>query len=68
MRRLVDSGEAGAGEIVLLFAAGTDAEHYEEELRKVGLATYRSTGRGFGNVFPMADESCFSVGPYSATL
>lgn len=30
--------------------------------------TYRSTGRGCGNVFPMADESCFSVGPYSATL
>ena len=33
MKELVDSGEAEAGEIVLLFAAGTDAEQYEEELR-----------------------------------
>jgi ATP-dependent exoDNAse (exonuclease V) beta subunit len=47
VRRLVDSGEASAGEIVLLFAAGTDAEHYEEELRKAGLQTYRATGRGY---------------------
>jgi ATP-dependent helicase/nuclease subunit A len=47
VRGLVDSGEASAGEIVLLFAAGTDAEHYEEELRKAGLQTYRATGRGY---------------------
>ncbi|HXV33022.1 MAG TPA: UvrD-helicase domain-containing protein [Gaiellaceae bacterium] len=47
VRELVDSGEASAGEIVLLFAAGTDAEHYEEELRKAGLQTYRATGRGY---------------------
>jgi len=47
VRRLVDSGEASAGEIVLLFAAGTDAEHYEDELRKAGLQTYRATGRGY---------------------
>jgi ATP-dependent helicase/nuclease subunit A len=47
VRQLVDSGEASAGEIVLLFAAGTDAEHYEEELRKAGLQTYRATGRGY---------------------
>jgi ATP-dependent exoDNAse (exonuclease V) beta subunit len=45
--QLVESGEASAGEIVLLFAAGTDAEHYEEELRKAGLQTYRATGRGY---------------------
>jgi len=38
---------AVAGEIVLLFAAGTDAEVYEEELRKTGLPTYRATGRGY---------------------
>jgi ATP-dependent exoDNAse (exonuclease V) beta subunit len=47
VKQLVDDGEASAGEIVLLFAAGTDAEHYEEELRKAGLQTYRATGRGY---------------------
>jgi ATP-dependent exoDNAse (exonuclease V) beta subunit len=47
LRELVDSGAAGAGEIVLLFAAGTDAEWYEEELRAAGLPTYRATGRGY---------------------
>ena len=47
VRELVDSGVATAGEIVLLFAAGTDAEWYEEELREAGLATYRATGRGY---------------------
>jgi ATP-dependent exoDNAse (exonuclease V) beta subunit len=47
VRELVDNGVATAGEIVLLFAAGTDAEWYEEELRKAGLPTYRATGRGY---------------------
>ncbi len=47
VRELVDSGAASAGEIVLLFAAGTDAEWYEEELRRLGLPTYRATGRGY---------------------
>jgi ATP-dependent exoDNAse (exonuclease V) beta subunit len=47
VRELVDSGEAEPGEIVLLFAAGTDAEQYEEELRAAGLPTYRATGRGY---------------------
>ena len=32
---------------MLLFAAGTDAEWYEEELRALGLPTYRATGRGY---------------------
>src|SRR5205814_1621501 len=40
VRELVDAGVATAGEIVLLFAAGTDAEWYEDELRKAGLPTY----------------------------
>ncbi len=44
---LVESGEAEPGEIVLLFAAGTDAELFEEELRAAGLPTYRATGRGY---------------------
>ncbi len=47
VKELVDSGEAAAGEIVLLFAAGTDAEWYEEELRQAGLRTHRATGRGY---------------------
>ena len=47
VRELVESGVASAGEIVLLFAAGTDAEWYEEELRAAGLPTYRATGRGY---------------------
>lgn len=31
-------------------------------------ATYSSTGRGCGNVFPSAEESCSSLGPYTKTL
>jgi ATP-dependent helicase/nuclease subunit A len=44
---LVDAGAATPGEIVLLFAAGTDAEWYEDELRRAGLPTYRATGKGY---------------------
>nr|MBA2740560.1 UvrD-helicase domain-containing protein [Actinomycetota bacterium] len=47
VRELVDAGEALPGEIVVLFAAGTDAEIYEEELRRLDLPTYRATGRGY---------------------
>src|SRR5690348_4805415 len=47
VRHLVDSGEATPGEIVLLFAAGTDARMYEEELRALGLPTFRATGRDY---------------------
>ena len=47
VRDLVDTGAASAGEIVLLFAAGTDAERYEAALRAAGLPTYRATGRGY---------------------
>ena len=47
VRELVETGAAAPGEIVLLFAAGTDAEWYEEELRRAGLPTYRATGRGY---------------------
>jgi ATP-dependent helicase/nuclease subunit A len=44
---LVEAGEATPGEIVLLFAAGTDARLYEEELRALGLPTFRATGRDY---------------------
>ncbi len=47
VRDLVDAGEAEPGEIVLLFAAGTDARIYEEELRAAGLPTFRATGRDY---------------------
>ncbi len=47
VRELVDAGVASPGEIVLLFAAGTDAEWFEEELRAVGLPTYRAAGRNY---------------------
>jgi ATP-dependent helicase/nuclease subunit A len=47
VRELIDSGDATAGDIVLLFAAGTDAEWYEQELRRRDIPTYRATGRGY---------------------
>jgi len=47
VRELVDAGVAAPGEVVLLFAAGTDAERYESALRAEGLPTYRATGRGY---------------------
>ncbi|MGB2952795.1 MAG: UvrD-helicase domain-containing protein [Gaiellaceae bacterium] len=55
VRELVDTGAAAPGQIVLLFAAGTDAEWYEEELRKAGLPTYRATGRGYFGQQQVAD-------------
>jgi len=47
VKDLVQSGEATPGEIVYLFAAGTDSELYEHELRALDLPTYRATGRGY---------------------
>jgi ATP-dependent exoDNAse (exonuclease V) beta subunit len=55
VRELVDTGAAAPGEIVLLFAAGTDAEWYEDELRKAGLPTYRATGKGYFGQQQVAD-------------
>ena len=55
VRELVDSGEAVPGEIVVLFAAGSDAEIYEEELRRLALPTYRATGRGYFGQQQVAD-------------
>jgi ATP-dependent helicase/nuclease subunit A len=55
VRELVDAGAATPGEIVLLFAAGTDAEWYESELRKAGLPTYRATGKGYFGQQQVAD-------------
>lgn len=44
---LVEGGHCAPGEVVLLFAAGTSAEAYEDALRAEGLPTYRATGRGY---------------------
>ncbi len=55
VRELVDRGTASPGDIVLLFAAGSAAETYEEELRGAGLPTYRATGRGYFGQQQVAD-------------
>jgi ATP-dependent helicase/nuclease subunit A len=55
VKELVETGSAKPGEIVLLFAAGTDAEWYEQELRELGLPTYRTTGRGYFGQQQVAD-------------
>ena len=47
VRELCDEGEATPGDVVFLFAAGTDADVFEEELRAAGLPTYRAAGRGY---------------------
>jgi ATP-dependent exoDNAse (exonuclease V) beta subunit len=47
VHELIESNAATPGDIVLVFAAGTDAEWYEEELRALGIPTYRSTGKGY---------------------
>ncbi len=55
VKELVDTGEAAPGEVVLLFTAGTDAERYEEALRREGLPTYRAAGRGYFGQQQVAD-------------
>jgi ATP-dependent helicase/nuclease subunit A len=52
---LIEAGAAAPGEIVLLFAAGTDAEWYEQELRALGVPTYRATGKGYFGQQQVAD-------------
>src|SRR5205814_6956629 len=55
VKELVDSRAAKPGEIVLLFAAGTDAEWYEQELRALGVPTYRAAGKGYFGQQQVAD-------------
>ena len=47
LRELVDSGEAGAGEIVVLLRAFTHVDAYEEALARFGLEPYVVGGRGY---------------------
>ena len=55
VRELVDAGECVPGEVVVLLAAGTDAERYEQALREEGLPTYRAAGRGYFGQQQVAD-------------
>ena len=55
VHELIATSAATPGEIVLLFAAGTDAEWYEQELRALGIATYRGTGKGYFGQQQVAD-------------
>ena len=56
VRELVDTGAATPGEIVLLFAAGTDAEWYEEELAR---PVWRPTARpGVGTSASSRSSTC----------
>jgi ATP-dependent exoDNAse (exonuclease V) beta subunit len=55
VHELIEAGVAAPGEIVLLFAAGTDAEWYEQELRELGIPTYRGTGKGYFGQQQVAD-------------
>src|SRR2546421_2263908 len=55
VHELIEAGAAPAGEIVLLFAAGTDAERYEQELRALGVPTYRAAGKGYFGQQQVAD-------------
>ncbi len=55
LRELVDAGQCRAGEIAVLFRAGTRALIYEQALRAEGLPTVSSTGRGFLQRQPVAD-------------
>ena len=59
VRELVDAGECAPGDVVLLFAAGTDAERYEEALRQQGLPTYRAAGRGYFGQQQVADLTMY---------
>jgi ATP-dependent helicase/nuclease subunit A len=59
VRELVDSGECAPGDVVLLFAAGTDAERYEEALRQEDLPTYRAAGRGYFGQQQVADLTMY---------
>ena len=47
VQELVAEEKCVPGDVVLLFAAGTSAEAYEEALRAEGLPTHRATGRGY---------------------
>ena len=65
VRELVDAGGARPGEIVLLFAAGTDAEWFEEELGRSGCR--RTAPRGATTSGSSRSSTCSRISGSSTT-
>ncbi len=59
LRELVDAGLHAPRDIVLLFAAATDAGLYETALQRVGLQTAAATGRHYFEHQPVRDVAAF---------
>ena len=53
--QLVAEGSCSAGDVVLLFSAGTDAARYEQALQAAGLDTVSATGRKYFEAQPVRD-------------
>src|SRR4029079_18495955 len=56
---LVGEGACSAGDVVLLFSAGTDAARYEEALQTAGLDTVSATGRRYFEAQPVRDVTSY---------
>ena len=56
---LIAEGACSAGDVVLLFSAGTDAARYEEALQAVGLETVSATGRRYFEAQPVRDVTSY---------
>ena len=57
--QLVAEGACSAGDVVLLFSAGTDAARYEQALQAVGLDTVSATGRKYFEAQPVRDITAY---------
>ena len=57
--QLVAEGACSAGDVVLLFSAGTDAARYEQALQAAGLDTVSATGRKYFEAQPVRDITAY---------
>ena len=57
--QLVAEGSCSAGDVVLLFSAGTDAARYEQALQAAGLDTVSATGRKYFEAQPVRDVTAY---------
>ncbi len=57
--QLVAEGSCSAGDVVLLFSAGTDAARYEQALQAAGLDTVSATGRKYFEAQPVRDLTAY---------
>ncbi|MDX6377904.1 MAG: hypothetical protein QOE98_2207, partial [Gaiellaceae bacterium] len=57
--QLVAEGACSAGDVVLLFSAGTDAARYEQALQAAGLDTVSATGRRYFEAQPVRDITAY---------